>query len=416
MKKIITISLACIILLTSLSACDADEASNGPITLTLACWIKDFEIQELVSRYNSSQSEYEIEILDYFDSNSDFDTAYTRMMTQLITGDTPDIFYLDSMEVMSLINAGLLADLYPFMESDADFNEDDYYTHIMSLFEYNGALYELIPCFKIGAVYGAKSVLGDRTGWTVEEFEAFADSLDDTETAIGANRVFMLAQMVQFGARSYIDVRNGTCNFDSEEFVRFLELAAAFPEESDYYSGLIFPDYLGSVYEYASHKSQIQDSPVYVGYPGDYASGPCAMALCSFGIASTTEYPDACWDFMKLLLAEDQQTQIMSSMGFPIRRSVLEDQLERAVLDTGDPNSLLYGYGDENGKYPALTGEEADYLRNLIENLSDVRFRYTAVLDIIVEESEVFFAGDITAERAAEIIQSRVGVFLAERS
>ncbi len=134
--------------------------------LKLACWIKDMEIQYLVETYNASQDTYEIQITDYYDGgiSDDLDTAFARMNIELISGDIPDLFYLDSMDIMSLINAGILADLYPYIEADADFDEGSYLMHIISLFEYDGALYELAPCFQISALYGPQSFLGDRTG------------------------------------------------------------------------------------------------------------------------------------------------------------------------------------------------------------------------------------------------------------
>lgn len=384
----------------------AEDETDSPVILTLACWIKDLEIQYLVETYNTSQSAYEIQIKDYYDGGikDDPDTAFARMNIELISGDIPDLFYMDSMDTMSLINAGILADIYPFIDADETFHESDYLMHIVSLFEYDGALYEFAPCFQISALYGPQSILGERSGWTIEEFEAFDTSLGDPTCALALIRSSMLGYMTQYAIDNYIDVVNGSCNFDSDGFVRWLEFVGRFPNNSssDWENSVLMPaTMLASVYEYIQHREYIQDYPVYVGYPSDYAGGPCAMAQCSFGIAETTKHPEACWDFIKLLLTEQQQGGVISSLGFPILRSSLEAQFEKALESTDD-------------QY-CITVDEEEYLLNLIESLEYARFRYEDIQTIIREESEAFFAGDATSEIAAARIQGRVSIYLAEK-
>ncbi len=214
----------------------------------------------------------------------------------------------------------------------------------------------------------------------------------------------MLGYMTQYAVHSYIDVVDGTCSFESSSFVRWLEFIGSFPDgsTSDWENSILFPATMfSSVSDYTYHRESLQDYPVYVGYPSDFAGGPCASAQSSFGISAATEYPEACWDFMKLLLEEPQQSGVISSLGFPVLRSALDAQFDAAM--------------EADISQDSITSEEAGYLLALIDGLSYTRFRYEDVQTIIQEEGEAFFAGDATAETAAERIQGRVSIYLSEK-
>jgi ABC-type glycerol-3-phosphate transport system substrate-binding protein len=398
------------------SGCGRAETAEE-IKLTLACWIEDYELEQRVDYYNSKQDEYEIEIVAFYDPqnpNTDFDSAQKNMTVRLLTGEVADIFYLDSMDTASLENAGILADLYPIMQADSDFDPDDYFMNILQLFEVDGALYEFAPQFQLGCICGGESLLGDRTGWTIDEYNAFASDYGDV-LPLGVSRDAMMSFLIQFGITDFIDVQGGTCSFDTPEFEEVLRFASQFPEKTT--SSILNSVWFGGVDDYLSYKVSNGEAPRFVGYPSGYSSGPCAMALGSYGISSGTEYKDAAWDFIMSILDEDQPDIIITSAtGFPIVKAEFEDDLRRAQLSADDEQSLAYGMTDSRGN-PAepLTAEDADYIRSLIENVSDVRFRNSEVLSIIKEEAAVYFAGDKTAEEVAALIQSRVSLYLAEQ-
>ena len=60
--------------------------------------------------------------------------------------------------------------------------------------------------------------------------------------------------------------------------------------------------------------------------------------------------------------------------------------------------------------------EESRTARELIYQATQLRLTEYPCADIIQEEAAAFFAGDKTAEETADIIQSRVEIYLAEQS
>lgn len=414
MKKGLFILLTSTVLLTG---CSSQKTEEDIVTLILACWVEDFELQVLVETFNENHDNAQIEVVEYYNDTIAIDAAIQRMYSSLISGDLADLYYLDSMDVMSMRNANLLADLYPIMDADGEFQRSDYYENIWDSFSSDGKLYELAPGFQLGCLIGPQSVIGDRLGWTIQEYEAFAGSLRDTQGGIRVSRSNFLTYMIQFSMQDYINVEAGTCSFSTDSFVNWLTFIGSFPavvdETLEYtlYSGWIM-----GLSEYLQFRNQFGDTPMLVGYPNDAASGVCAMSLGSYGISSTTEYQDLCWEFLKLTLSEEYQTQYISNTSFPVKKSVFQSQLVSAMLPASDQASLLYGFTTSTGQpEDALTQEEATYLLNLLETVTQARFRYDAVREIITEEATSYFGGDKTAEAVAELIQSRVTLYLDEK-
>lgn len=409
--------MLCTVILINVCGCESLQTneSNNAVTLILACWVSDTQVQEMVNQFNELHSEYQIQIKSYFTGDENVNAALDRMNAELVSGDKPDIFYLDSMNVMALVNSGILADLKPFLENDDSFFASKYFSNIWELFEINGSLYELAPCFNIACFYGPQTLLGDMKGWTFSEAEQFIDATTENVPLFRIGRTDMMAYMAQFSVQNYIDIEKGTCNFETNSFYELLKLAKSFPisGNSEY---LIYDGWLQSFVDYYDARINLGCPLTLVGYPAEGADGPCAMALTSFGISTTTEHPDACWDFLKLMLTEDNQEKIWGNWGFPISREVLSKELYSATLDGSDPESLLYQwYGDAGKEKTPLNTEETDYLLQVIEDISSARLRYEDVTNIILSEAQAYFNEDKTEEEAAKIIQNRVSIFLSEQ-
>ena len=195
--------------------------------LTMACWCLSEKEAILVDTFNRTHSDYQIEILSYFDGDSDnYETARLQMQTKLLTGDEPDLYSLNSMDVVSMEKAGLLMDLYPLMEADTDFQREDYFMNVWDLYDVDGALYEFIPAFAVRGLAGPKSLVGNRTGWTYEEMNNFIEQAESQNK--NATSPVSLYYMIQGPCSAYIDVQGGTCEFDSESFRQWMNLTKYF--------------------------------------------------------------------------------------------------------------------------------------------------------------------------------------------
>ena len=64
----------------------------------------------------------------------------------------------------------------------------------------------------------------------------------------------------------------------------------------------------------------------------------------------------------------------------------------------------------------AATQEEMDELRSYIEGIEAAYTKDETISNIVLEETEMFAAGDCTAQEAAKKIQGRVDIYINEQS
>lgn len=404
------------ILLSMFTACGQINEKEESITLELACWVYDLELQEVVDQFNAAHNDCQIHVTEYYDEAGNSTAALNRMKIKLLTEQNADIICLDSLDKMALENAGLLMDLYPLMEKDNNFVADDYDMNVWNLFAKEGKLFEFINCYQLGCLYGPPDILEGRSGWTIEAFETFRQELQESEDreALTISPELMLSMMVQFSMEDYIDITTGECSFDTEEFCQWLTFIKSFQDTSG--TSVMGHCWLWGVSSCVEDKLNYGYMPSYVGYPGDTVAGPCAMALCSYGIAAYTEHADLCWEFLMSTLSEETQLTIYNDNGFLMNRQAQETQLDAATVSTEDSTSPLYGQKDENDAYfQPISEEERVRISNMLSKIDHVRFRYNDVLEIIENEAKAYFSDDKSAEETAALIQQRVMVYLSEK-
>ncbi|MBO4679622.1 MAG: extracellular solute-binding protein, partial [Lachnospiraceae bacterium] len=158
---------------------DPDSIPEKKI-LSLGCLWVDTEVRKRVIDFNKNNSEYRIVISDYsqYDTEDDWNAGTNKFNSDIASGQAPDIVIASSSETIhNYITKGLFVDLTDYIKNDAEIDYNDIFPNLISACSYNGKLYELVPAFTVNTVAGKKSVLGDRTSWTMEEFLQYKNSL-----------------------------------------------------------------------------------------------------------------------------------------------------------------------------------------------------------------------------------------------
>ena len=75
---------------------------------------------------------------------------------------------------------------------------------------------------------------------------------------------------------------------------------------------------------------------------------------------------------------------------------------------------MSYGNGEVIEFY-AITQEEADQFLAMIDSVTKCASLDNSLADIITEEAEYFFAGEKTVDQTADIIQSRMSIYINEQ-
>lgn len=407
----------------------------------------DVGIKRQIVEFNKNNPEYEIELTSYEDyATNSYNDAITKLNNDMIAGNLPDIIVLNTnMPIDSYISKGLLADLYEFMDKDETINRSDYVEGLFKAYETNGKLYELVSSFSVSTMIGKSSLVGDTTGWTVDEFIEFADAHPEA-SLLGdeISRSDFFSAMIRVCFENFIDRDTGECRFNSDDFIKIMEFSNRFPKEIDYdklYSDSNYWDEQQSAYREGRtllnfydignfkslremEKGMFGESVTFKGFPGAKGNGAVFNAYTEIAITSKASNPDGAWNFVKYFLSDEYQDLYATndSYQFPIKKSSLEKlaevSKERPYWEDENGKKEYYDNTYWNGSSSVNIGVNTDEdnqkvmdFINSTENIS----RYDEQINkIINEEADAFFEGQKTSKDVAEIIQNRVSNYLAE--
>lgn len=130
------------------------------------------------------------------------------------------------------------------------------------------------------------------------------------------------------------------------------------------------------------------------------------------GINSASEHKEEAWEFIEFCLSYTSRSDNVRN-----RFVVVKDKFEQQTqYESTEPYFIKWNDYDENWMnwqdIPSTTQEETSFLRGLSEHL--YLYENDDLLQIIEEEADAFFAGDIDAQEAVRRIQNRAALVLGE--
>lgn len=419
------------------------EASSLPqkTTLTLAAQYLGSDLRADVLNFNRSSDKYRIEVTDYseFNTEDDYTAGLTRLNTEIISGNTPDILAVSGLPIEQYAARGLIEDLYPYLDADGEISRDSLFSSVLSALEIDGKLYTAAPAFTIRTMAGKASVVGSEPGWTVKEvMDLYSTMPSGTKLMGNTSASSVLYTMMQFNLDNFVDWGTATCSFNSQDFIDLLSFCAQFPAEYTYdenapsepsmiQSGqqVLYEDYISQFTDMQFTKAMFGDDICYKGYPSPSGTGTYVSVDGGLAISSTCADKEGAWSFVREVFGEDYADSHWL-FGFPINRAAYDKALKEAMTpqyytdpETGEQVEMSMGgmgYDDFSVDFYATTQEEADQLAALIENIAGTSSYNENIMNIINEETAALFAGQRTAEQVADVIQNRVSTYVAEQS
>ena len=414
------------------------------ITLDIACFGMDWNLRNAIIQYNKKSLSTKISITDYqdFSTRENYMEGLTRLNTEIISGNVPDILLTSQLPLTQYASKGLLEDLYPFIDSDPDISRSDLMESIFRAAEINGGLYQIFPNFYISTLIGNPNVVGSYPGWNMDEFMEVINSNPQAVSPFGVytTKSSYLENVLTMGMNDFVDWTAGKTYFDTGEFAKILEYANTFPEEFNYDNDYIYvSDYdlimsgqqiISTFWAYDVRSIQMQKllfggEIVFKGYPSESRKGNVLYLYSGIAMTSSCKDKAAAWDFMKTILSEDWQ-RTYSSYQLPTNKNIFDEMLEIAMTpqywtdEFGEEHEYAYtswGWGtDDFIEIFALTQEEADLILSLIDSVSGAYSYDETLMTIVRESANEYFGGRSTAQDAARIIQSRASIYVAEQS
>jgi len=393
----------------------------------------DATVLSAVYDFNTKSDEYRVEIRDYMadqpvNSEEDYNKIISTMNMEILSGDGPDIIYGSYQSFANYEAKGLLTDMYTLMEDDTSFNKDDYIPSIFKLCESDGHLYQLGTSFMIQGFVGPAAIIGDRMGWTVDEFNEMVNSLPSGMSPIvNQTQTSLLTSSLYASMDAFVDTTEGTVSFDTDEFYQLLDYAKTYGTDDDNAEGEYVDEYTmmqngelalmsGYISDPSSYNQYITlaGGPVSVtGFPSSDKRGPMCYMNTMLAISSESPSSEASWSFVKSFFSEEAQKKVAENYQIPVMKSVFESQIEDAMNpDETDGGMVVY---DMYGNVSAMTEEAAQSYRDLVNGLNTLASYDAEIVSIIMEEVPAYFNGQKSDKDVAVIIQDRVQTLVNER-
>ena len=435
-----------VVVLTRVDASSVKQKTE----LTLACYGLDYNLRSQIVKFNKNNSEYRIVVKDYSElSSGDGADGLTKLNTEIISGNVPDLMMTNQLPVAQYAAKGLLEDLWSYIDADPEYSRDALMLQPINAAQTDGHLYQMPIDFGVVTAIGLNKVVGGYTSWTLADVNDALSKLPEGATVF--NKYYTQAEMLQYcvamNAANFMNWQDGTCNFDSDEFRALLEFVKPLPADFDWQSDdedyesdysrvrngkqLLYPtsisDFDNLYYTFAA----LNNDAAFIGFPReDGSSGNCFTAQVSLAITTACKDKSAAWSFIRSALSDDYQTNMWS---FPIVKSAFEAQAAKAmeqeyetdadgnqILDeNGNPIPISTGgmsYGDEPMiELYAVTQEQYDAVMDVINTTTSYLDYDSNVLDTISQEAAAYFSGDKTVEEVSKLIQNRVSLYMQEQ-
>ena len=406
-------------------------------------------LAEAVQDFNDQSTDIKIDLINYadFDSGNATVTGLSRLNTDILSGYTPDIFDLNTLPARSYIDKGLIEDLWPWIDADPEIDRENLLPEVLRLLERDGKLYDLVPTYRLRLVCGSKEQFGEKDSLSMDELFALNEQYDAVQLFGCMNRKEFWENVLLYAGADFVDYNAPSCRFDSEKFVRLLELSKELPpfrdtremsrEEWREYSIFkhnteqrlvsgeqifYFVDLFNiPVFVLQQTDAIFRGEPRFVGFPSDSGSGIALEPVLRLGMSTSSPNKEAVWEFFRFLLSDGYLTrerwnenpgQSYCLMGIPTTRSAydfrmsvwVEHQIQTNASDYGNPDQEIVAGPDTGERILALTARASGL------------YEYDQVLlDTILDAAGAYYAGDRSAEDVARLIQSKANLYLAEQ-
>lgn len=394
-----------------------------------------------ITDFNKQSDKYRIEVKEYGDDNSDYQTKLNLLNAEIASGKGPDILDLNYSADLAetYASSGVLEDLYPYLEKDELLSKDDFIDNVLKAYEIDGKLIGIMSNFSVQTLVGKVSDIGNSKSWTIDDMIALADSKpEDAQFLQYVTKDSMLNILCTMNESLFVNSETGECNFTSEEFKKVLDFSNRFPKEVAYDPNgpsqmelirngklILIEQPLTSVTLYQMYEYMFNEPVNFVGYPSSNGSGTVIQPNgTTLGMNAASSNKEGVWEFIHFLLEEGrQELSLKANGGFSVSKEALQKQFEIDMTPEYYENSegirkekpkSTWGGEDYSVDVYAATKEQTDRVIEIIEN-ADSRCRMdNKIFEIIREEAQAYFEGQKPFEDVAGLIQNRVQTYVNE--
>jgi len=392
--------------------------------------------REPVLEFNRESTTHRIQIIDYsiFNTREDMAAGISRLLTEIIAGNVPDILDVTTLPFDQYAKRGLFVDLYDFIDADPELGRDKFIENILKAAEVNGFLYRMFPSFSISTLAGHPAVLGDQPGWDLDGFKTAIAANPQADFPLGEpmTKEGFLKEVFLLNMEQFVDWDAGNVYFDTGLFKQYLEFADTFPlnpsRERALYSEIwaaqemltdgrqiLYPMELNDYQQFLLTRTILGGEIVFKGFPAETGNGNAFQINGGLAITTACEDKQGAWEFIRTFLLDTWQVTFTGYNSFPVSRVVFDLKMTTQLAEEGI--SYMGGpYNETMIHIPHLTQEEAEQITELVNSITFMISFDEALWNIVREGASDYFQGQSTLENTIRIIQSRASIYVSEQS
>ncbi|MDE5779234.1 MAG: extracellular solute-binding protein [Lachnospiraceae bacterium] len=422
------------------SKADPESIANKQTIVYGGIYVPE-KVKNEIIEFNKKNKEYKIEIKEYLQE-------YDKLNADIIAGKGPDIFDLSRLPVEKYVELGLLEDLTPYFEKDAEINADDMVYSVAESMKINGGLYYVSPNFSINTIAARTRDVGNRNGWTFSEMKALLEKKGEEISLFhdeeGMPKSEILGYFMDTGYMDYIKMETGECSFNSREFKDILEycnskgvnkeIDMSDAESDEMFYSIPSRIRAGKVLLYVDDNltaEQVQvdrclfgEDITYIGFPNEDKQGSYFVFDSQIGISSKSGVKEKAWEFVRTFMTREYQGKHLTVDVLPTRQDCFDMKIHAQMAtetytdefgNVIEPLNHSWYWGAVELQYAPVTQEDVGIFVDLINNTKKVQSSDYEIEDIIFEEAQAYFEGDKGLDETAEIIQDRIRTYVNEK-
>jgi len=322
----------------------------------------------------------------------------------------------------TLESKGMLEDLRQYLLRDPNLSESDFLPPALGIYAKNGNLYSIPYSVSLHVMMCDTARLQNRESWDFTGFKDFLEGLPEREKALrGSSNQDILINLCTQYMDHFIDRKENSCIFMTEEFYDFLEIASLFPDfdgSEDSWNAIMkgFEDgeniltcvNIGDFESYKYYRSMFIGKGKIMGYPTNDGIGVGIQngSYTAPAILTGGQHKEEAWEYIKSILIKNPELLHMPVFVtyLPSLNEIMEGLEEKAQSKEALEMNP-----------PPVTSSEIKMIRDLLEDAEPIQSENADIYEIISEEAGAYFAGQKSAEATAEVIQNRVTLYLNEK-
>lgn len=414
---------------TQASEVDIPLHEDGRAIVTLSVYFKTDDIATAVAAFNKTNPDYYVELLTA-DSSTSAGDYWDRERIEIMAGKGPDIFTKNAnTDFMAYVEKGVIEDLAPYIERDIA--QEDYLESSLYAYAHEGKVYAIEPNFSISLLAGSKKILGDSTGWNLEEMlQIMKEHPQILAFESYSSPGSFLRDYLTFGSVDYTDYAaiRACIEFDKAYSKELPVDIPAIPGESV----LVTNEDLRSIIGWADCEALYGQELIPIGYVNEQKEGILHSSI-AWSINSASKQKEGAWAFLKFLLSEEYQRESHSGYRFSPLKAIFEEQLEfyskpitntfyveelDQTFTTTQNHTLSRASDITNGiiEIECMTEQQLQTVVNMIDSAKVNCFTWNqTAIQIITEEAQVYFNDKRSLDDVMVNIQNRMDLYMSEK-